>query len=319
MNREQKVCEEEVVPTMNQEEEQEEEQKHGFDIRIVRYEQIHNITDEQFDKLSQIVDVMPGDTILDAGAGYGGVTIALIERNLNKLDNVVFWLSDISSVQMGMAVKEVSEKLKSEGLELKGSELKGWRELEGKGPDSCVKVNFVFDNVIKSKFSDEKFDKVVAKMLIHEIKKECQQKAIDQLYRILKPGGKLIIWDVLLAPENQSIIQSIVREKDKLAGYTDLVKNRYLFTEEEIMEMLRRAGFSNIKKELDIPYTLRTDSRLQCEFKGDKGKLNQWNEFIRNKMQDESLGLHKSLKYRETPDYVTVTFPKGIISCIKPY
>lgn len=272
-------------------------QKLGFDIRIVRYEQIHNISDSQFDELSRTVDIKSNETILDAGSGYGGVTTALIERN-KALDNVNFWLSDISSVQLERAKREIPRKFKY--------------------AFPIGQISFKLDNIAESLFSDRTFDKVVAKMLIHEVKKEYQQMAIDELYRIMKPGGKLILWDVLLNPEIQTTIQSIIRKKDELAGFQDLVINRYLFTEDEIVEMLTRSGFIDIRKEADMPYTLNTISRLDCELQGDKQKLNEWNKFIRDITQPMSDTTLESLDYQDEPDSVFITFPKGIISCQKP-
>ena len=56
------------------------EPKGGFDSRLVRYEDIHSITDTDFDELVKIIDAKQGDTILDAGCGYGAVTREILKR-----------------------------------------------------------------------------------------------------------------------------------------------------------------------------------------------------------------------------------------------
>lgn len=272
-------------------------QKFGFDIRLVRYEKIHNISKDQFDILSSIVNLKSNEQVLDAGAGYGSVTQVLLERN-KHLQNVTYTLSDISLVQLKRAKNELPNEF----------------------GESFVNKNlrFVLDNIAESNLQDKTFDKIIAKMLIHEIKKEYQQAAIDEIYRTLKPGGKLIIWDVLLNDSIQMFIQSIIRKKDKLAGFHDLVENRYLFKTTELENMLSDAGFTHINQDANFPYTLNTASRLDCELKNDVNKLHEWNDFIRGAAKELSSEELIFLNYEDKSLDICLTFPKGILTAIKP-
>lgn len=272
-----------------------ESQKLGFDIRIVRYEDIHNIADSDFDKLNEVASLTNGDAILDLGCGYGAVTVEMVKRNQGK--RIHYYLSDSSKVQ----IKRAQLEIKTLPIELRRHN----------------KFEFVLGHIIGSKFSDNCFDKIVAKMVIHEVSKENQQGSINQIFRILKPGGKLIIWDVSLNSGIQNCIQSIIRKKDELAGYHDLVRNRYLLREDEILVLLKNAGFEDIGKAFELPYKLETKKRLLPEFKNNLEKLILWNNFIRQEVSKLPNNILESINYYDSEDNISISFPKTIFSCVK--
>ena len=262
--------------------------------RRVRYEEIHGIKSSDFDKLVNSVNPESKHIILDAGAGYGAVTREIIKRNTEK--EIIYYIADISRSQLERAKIEIADVLKDYVKK--------------------YQVSYYQDNIINSNFKENSFDRVIAKMVIHEVKKEFQQAAVFEMYRILKPGGKLIVWDVYLDESVQHFVQAIIRKKDEIAGFCDLVDNRYLFNIEEIFKIIKKAGFNEIKKDFDLSYTFSTRKRMEAEFNGDLKKMNCLNDFIKS----ESLkypNISKHLELKITSNDISLNIHKAIIIASK--
>lgn len=267
--------------------------KDSFDVRIVRYEYIHSIKDEFFDELVKIANPKSGESILDAGCGYGSVTREILKRSKDK--KLYCFLADSNHTQLLRAQEEltsIDSKHKSE-------------------------VKFFIDNLIDTKFKENTFDSVIAKMVIHEIPFKKQQQAIENAYRILKPGGKLIIWDMALDVNTQKFIQEIIRMKDKLAGFKTLEKNRYFLRFDEIKTLLSNSGFSKVKNEYKIISPVITHKRLEQEFGNDILKLNKWHKFIRAKAKELEPKILKQLQIEDSGDSISFVPQKAIITAVK--
>ena len=224
--------------------------KEGFDKRIVFYEDIHNIKPEDEKALIEAINPKPHEKILDAFCGYGAITKNCLEKE-PKSD---LWLNDESEVQ----IKRARENLPG------------------------VPVNhFILGHFLNVPFPKEHFDKVVIKMGLHEVPKEEQIEVARKVYQILKPKGKLIVWDIMLQEENQKTVQDIIRKKDELAGFDMLVRERYFFTEDEFLEIMKTAGFSATIPHHVIHYKFSSRKRLESEFHNDKRILDKLNQFIR--------------------------------------
>lgn len=85
-------------------------------------------------------------------------------------------------------------------------------------------------------FFDNVFDKVTARMVFHHIT-DRTQKAIDECYRILKIGGKMVLSEgVPPIPEIKEDYKRIFKLKEK----------RLTFTEEDLVSLMKNSGFKNI-------------------------------------------------------------------------
>lgn len=266
--------------------------KDSFDVRIVRYEYIHSIKDEFFDELVRIVDPQNGQNVLDAGCGYGAVTREILKRIKNKKLNC--FLSDANYIQLKRAKEELEN-------------IDGYKS----------ETKFFIDNLIDTKFEENTFDTIIAKMVIHEIPAQKQQKAIDNTYRILKQNGRLIIWDMALDDDTQNFIQEVIRMKDKLAGFKTLEKNRYFLRFDEIKTLLLNAGFKKIKKEYEIVSPVITHKRIDQEFGNNKVKLNKWHNFIRERAERIKPDTLKRMEFKDEGESISFVPPKAIITAIK--
>lgn len=265
----------------------------SFDVRIVRYEYIHSIKDEFFEELVNITNPKSSQSILDAGCGYGSVTRELLKRK--KDEKLICFLADSNYTQLLRAKEEFTNLDYTHKSELK----------------------FFIDNLIDTKFKENTFDTIIAKMVIHEIPFKKQQQAIENAYRILKPGGKLIIWDMALDKKTQNFIQEIIRMKDKLAGFKTLEKNRYFLRFDEIKTLLSNSGFIEVKNEYKISSPVITKKRLEQEFGNDLLKLNKWNNFIREKIKELEPKVLKQLQVEDNGDSISFIPQKAIITAVK--
>ena len=263
----------------------------SFDKRIVRYEEIHSIRQQDFDAFCSLIDPNKDLSILDLGAGYGACTRELINHYPDA--PFAFTLADNSVVQLERSKSEIPVILR--------------------GNKSSATVAYVIDNIVESLFSEHSFDVVIAKMVLHEIKRPLQITALKEIRRLLKPNGRLIIWDLYLNSETQSVFQSIITEKDRLCGFETLYRDRHFLTGKEMFESLHGAGFSTIRKEQDILTPVISTNRLKDEFKNDRELLEQWHSFIRDFAINVDQFTLFDLSFRDFGECITMVPPKALV------
>ncbi|MBX4210977.1 class I SAM-dependent methyltransferase [Candidatus Parcubacteria bacterium] len=146
-------------------------------------------------------------------------------------------------------------------------------------------------------------------MGLHEVSLQQHLAILKEFYRILKPNGKVIVWDIMLSGETQELFQDIIRKKDQLAGFDLLVKERYFFREDEFIKNAQDSGFRSIVDYDKNPFDFSSIKRLDSELKGNIGLLQVLNDFIRNRFTPE---LKKKLEYKDTGDDISFKIPKKI-------
>ncbi len=281
--------------------------KRGFDDRIVKYEYIHGNQEQDFKNLITAIDPKETDIILDGCGGYMDISKRILNQFINNDRKPEIYVWDESSVQL--------ERAKAENILPEDHLLQG--------------------DIIDISFPDNMFDKVVVKMGMHEIPLEKQKIAFQECYRVLKPGGKLIIWELSLPnDETQKLFQEIIREKDRICGFDFLVENRYFQKHSELVELFNQSGFKNIKDEFPIKSHLSMERRLsefvskdRLEIIRTKGRIEHEDEnllsqfayerlkklceYIREKMPEH---LKEKLQFKDSGSNIEFVVDKIIMS-----
>jgi cyclopropane fatty-acyl-phospholipid synthase-like methyltransferase len=175
--------------------------------------------------MAKVAGIKQDDKVLDAGCGVGGSSIWLAKNIGAQVIGIT-----ISNNQIKKAYKYAKE----EGV--------------------LGKVEFLNRDFNKTEFPDETFDVVWGiESLCYALDK---QKLLNELYRILKPGGRLVVSDGFIlkekmTPDEQAIIDEWAH------GY----RVESFATVEEYKKYLDKAGFKNIKI-----FDRRTDVGKNLEF-----------------------------------------------------
>ena len=96
-------------------------------------------------------------------------------------------------------------------------------------------------------FYDNVFDKVTARLVFHHIIRNTQ-KAMDECYRVLKNGGKMVLSEGI--PPTPEIKMDYMK-------IFELKEERLAFLREDLVNMMRKSGFKSIKI---IPYIMKNFS-----------------------------------------------------------
>ncbi|MBN2517713.1 MAG: methyltransferase domain-containing protein, partial [Candidatus Altiarchaeota archaeon] len=111
---------------------------------------------ERLDKTIELLNLEPGIRVLEVGCGYGIFSKRLIDRGV-----------DLTAI-------DVDDRCINKLYKQHGG-------IFQKGDVSALE------------FEDESFDRVVMFDVLHHVAKS--EKAVDEMYRILKPSGYAIIWE----------------------------------------------------------------------------------------------------------------------------
>jgi ubiquinone/menaquinone biosynthesis C-methylase UbiE len=178
------------------------EKKQIFDEWSDKYEQWFKTPLGQIVRATELnllmasLDPQPGETILDAGCGTGIFTTDFLEKGPKVVG------MDISPKMLEVAVHKAR---KLDFLPVKG-------------------------NILDLPFLDNYFDKVISNTAIEFIADG--QKALSELYRVLKPGGTLVI-----ATLNRLSPWAEERTDRAKRGETDLYDKAYFRSPQELLTL----------------------------------------------------------------------------------
>lgn len=96
---------------------------------------------------------------------------------------------------------------------------------------------FIKRDILQPIFCNDIFDKITARMVFHHIT-ENTQKAMDECYRVLKKGGKMVLSEG---------IPPIPEVKEDYAKIFELKEDRITFLEQDLIDLMKKAGFKNVK------------------------------------------------------------------------
>ena len=102
-----------------------------------------------------------------------------------------------------------------------------------------IEAEFEVGDMAKLPYKDNFFDYAIAIASIHCIPKKNHEKAIKELFRVLKPGAEaeIAVWNKDSERFKKSDKEKQIKWRDKGSRYY------YLFSEDEIHSLFKKAGF----------------------------------------------------------------------------
>lgn len=177
-----------------------------------------------------VAEAQPGMTVMDLGCGNGQLSIPLAQQG-----------ADVLAVDVSPAMAD-SLKAEAQRLGLDAMTVIALPVEELDLPDACA-------------------DLIVTSYALHHLRDADKGRLVEQAYRWLRPGGRLIIADMMFGRGGTSRDRAIIRSKLTLlarkgpGGWWRIMKNiaRYMFRVQErpiSMEawtgLLKGAGFTRV-------------------------------------------------------------------------
>ena len=265
-----------------------------YEKRNVDFSLIHNESDEVYYKLIDHMAFNNGQSILDLGGGYGSFLYKLLNRVPETSMEYHLWDSSNSFIRKAT------------------SDYENYR-----GNKANIKVSFVNNNCLNSAESHSKYDVILCKMFIHEIPKSDKVKVFENIYSLLKPGGRVFLWKPDLTEKNFDFYTRVIAKKDELANFENLANERDFLMNTDLEVHLQNSGFQNITKLFDFDYTLHTDRRLSSEFRNETQKLIEWNNFIKEEHEVLNQKEVTRIKEDKSINRITIDFKRIIYSALR--
>ncbi|MBI5030329.1 MAG: methyltransferase domain-containing protein [Chloroflexi bacterium] len=152
--------------------------------------------------------ILRGYRVLDLGAGTGTLTVLLKQAHPN---------AEIIGIDGDPAVLSIAR---------------------AKAAQQNVKITFDEGMAYQLPYENQSFDRVVSSLVFHHLTTEDKQRTLNEVYRILKPSGELLIVDF---GEPQNLYARIIATLfGRLERTDDLTRGC-------LPKMFRRAGFQNVE------------------------------------------------------------------------
>jgi ubiquinone/menaquinone biosynthesis C-methylase UbiE len=154
-----------------------------------------------------LAKVKSGDCVLEVGCGTGTLTLA-------------------AKQQAGQSGKVFGIDIIPEMIEIS----------KRKASEANLEVTFQLGSIDKIPFPDNQFDVVMCSFMIFHMSEEVRRKGIAEIYRVLKPQGRLMVLDLALPAKGVS--GAIAKALFKFMLKHDL---------KELLPVMESSGFSEIQ------------------------------------------------------------------------
>jgi demethylmenaquinone methyltransferase/2-methoxy-6-polyprenyl-1,4-benzoquinol methylase/phosphoethanolamine N-methyltransferase len=116
---------------------------------------------------AEMAQIKPGDSVLEVGCGTGALTIA-------------------ANVRAGSTGKVYGIDASPEMIQV----------ARAKAARLGKEIDFRVDLIEALSFADHTFDVVLSSLMMHHLPDDLKRKGLSEIYRVLKPGGRLLVIDV---------------------------------------------------------------------------------------------------------------------------
>ena len=166
-------------------------------------------------------DAKPGETVMDLGSG-GGIDCFLAAERVGVSGHVIG--VDMTHAMVDLA-RQNAVKLEAHNVVFKLGKIEAI-------PQQDATIDLVISNCVIALSQDK-------------------DRVFDEIYRILKPGGRFVVSDMVVTEELPDEIRSSAEEWVSCVGGADLL-SRYL-------GRMERSGFVNIEILSNVPMRSRSD------------------------------------------------------------
>jgi len=268
----------------------------AYEIRNADYAVVHSESEVDFNEFIEALAIQDGECVVDVGGGYGSIFMRLLQRHPKiKFD---YDLLDGGLFQLKKGEQKITalQKLYS----------------------NQSQVRYLHQDALQLNLPANYYDLVICKMFLHEIPEIYKKELIKDLFSIVKPGGRVVIWNPDLEEHDYTFYTNVIKKKDQLAGYESLVQNRHFLLNRDFYRLMQDAGFIEAKKLLTFDYHLHTVNRLNEEFGGDELKLQEWNHYIMSIAEELDVPTRELLKIQSLDNDIYINFKRSVFSVAKP-
>ncbi len=210
---------------------------------VGRYQQdeVNGFTDELLDRFLEQMHLTGGESVLDAMAGDGNLTLRLAEHCRRKGTTFpMVTVVEYSRVQYEFARAALAN----------------------------LPVRVVWGDAVTmadrgtgEPLPDASFDRVVIKSANHEVPLDQQERLYESIFRVLKPGGLLVNLGFLFddAAERDEL-REVARVKDTLAEMHSAAARRHFLTRDELYSRLARVGFLDVAAAEALEYRIHSSA-----------------------------------------------------------
>jgi ubiquinone/menaquinone biosynthesis C-methylase UbiE len=268
----------------------------AYEIRNADYAVVHSESETDFDQFIEALHIKDGEKVVDIGGGYGSIFMKLIERQPDV--NFEYDLLDGGLFQLKKGEDKIRILLEKYG--------------------NSSQVRYMHQDAVALNLLTNNYDLVICKMFLHEIPQRYKKQLISSLFAIVKPGGRVVVWNPDLENNDYEFYTSVIKKKDELAGYESLVQNRHFLLNSDFCALMEDAGFTCLEKLLTFDYHLHTVNRLNQEFSGDEQKLQEWNTYIMQIADELDSSTRESLKIKSLDNDIYINFKRSVFLLEKP-
>jgi ubiquinone/menaquinone biosynthesis C-methylase UbiE len=260
----------------------------GYQRRHVDFSSIHGVQPDDLRALARALDLRAGMRVLDLGCGYGAASAGIVAEADRRGIDIELVLCDLHEPQL----RNVPPDLRTRAQQIVVADA---RDLP---------------------FPDRHFDSVVMKMVLHEVPIRDQPLVCEQVFRVLRPGGTFVVWQVMPQDDEvQDAFTDVMQLKNALAGYESIVRDRNFFRLDQLLHMLARAGFADARELRQVAFRQSTLARRDSELDGSNKKLAQLNACCRSVM---SADVAKRVALTDSGDDIQFWVPNRIVAALKP-